>query len=421
MPKTATDEPKKTKTPKIDANLTVADIVKPTIEEEHDMREQSALTKREATLSIVGGISTAELQQALDQQTEQRKIIRSFVKDHLEDGTDFGRIHVMSKDKCPDQYNCKKDYHYSKPVLFKPGQEKLFSLFQITSKLERDEETYAMLPGTTGLVAYKCIMYRNGNPVGEGRGSATVGDNRRDTNATIKIAEKRARMDACLSLGFSEYFAQDLDDPDYKSAAEMANQRAAAEAERRDTDEFGLMPRDPALAIDNPERATLHRLILKAGFSDPDEILELLKTNGITDPHAMTSGQARDMMGKLAHSLFSAPVMPLAPPTVEEPEPPSPPQEEELVIDDDLKSHVHEQYANIGLNARGKMWFMKAVAGRPFGDFDKLSDDAWRKAYDFVEGILDGIVDVDEAYIAGLVDERVSPVNFSEPTTILDS
>lgn len=415
MAKKATDEPIEGEitAEKPKAELVVADKPK---------RVRAPKQEREAVLSMVGGVTTAELKKALVVQTEQRALIQNFIQDNLVEGIDYGKIHVVKNCAMEDKQrgSCDRDYHYSKSILFKPGQEKIFSLFGITDELEKDEEAYAMLTNVPGLVAYKCVMFRGSNKVGEGRGAATLGATQNDPNSTIKKAEKRARMDACLSLGFSAYFTQDLDDPEYKAQRDMMLAKTEQEAIRRDKDEFGLMPRDPNLPIDNPERSALHRLILKAGFSDPDEILELLKTNGIPDPQAMTSGQARDMMGKLAHSLFAAPEMPLKPEEPEEPDepaPPTPPAEEELVVDDELKQNVEEQFQSIGLNARGKMWFMQAVAGKPFGDFQKFEDKNWRKAFDFVQAILDGIVSVDDAYIAGLVDERAEPVDYSEPSS----
>lgn len=384
----------------------------------------------DVSVPMIGGISTDQLRAALAVQTEQRDLIKQFIQSHLVEGTDYGQIHVVSRDKCPDQDRCKKLYHFSKAVLFKPGQEKLFSLFQITDKLERDVETYEMLPNIANLVAYKCVLYRADKEIGQGRGSAVVGDNRRDANATIKIAEKRARMDACLSLGFSEYFAQDLDDPDYKSHAEMANQRVAAQAEMRDKDEFGLFPRDATQPVNDQERSILGRLLLKLGFSDQDEMLELLRVNGIEDPKTMTSGQARDLMRKLSKSTFAAPPKREPAPTGADlglpnmPTVPAPTvKEEELVVDDDLKIHVAEQYDTLGLNARGQMWFKKFVSGKPFGKLEDFTDEHWRKAFQFTQDILNGVVDVDDAYIAGLLGdaEVQQPINFSEPATEEDS
>lgn len=370
--------------------------------------------------SIVAGVTTDQLKIALTTQTEQRALIKDFVKNHLTDGTDFGKIHVMSKDKCPDQHNCKKDHHFSKAVLFKPGQEKLFSLFQITDTLERDNEAFDMLPDIRNLVAYKCVLTRNGVKIGEGRGAAVVGDKSRDVNSTIKIAEKRARMDACLSLGFSEYFTQDLDDPDYKSQAEMANQRAAYAAESQDKDEFGLFPRDEKLPIDGKERAVLHRIMLKNGFSEYDEIAELLRMNGIEDPATITSGEARIMMSKLTYSTFAAPERPPEPPP-----PPEPPTAAPISVDDEFKANVQEQYNQIGISKRGKMWFMKHVAGKPFANWDRLTDEEWKKAFDTVMAILDCTMDVPPEYMDQPESQDVKNVKqvldlTGEPKLVLD-
>lgn len=373
------------------------------------------LVDRDSMMAIVGTVTTTDLKKALEIQTEQRGLIEDFIKQHLREDRDYGKIHVVKN--CPDENrkrgSCNKEYHYSKAILFKPGQEKIFSLFSITDELVKDTDAYDMLPDVKGLVAYKCIMYQKGKRIGEGRGAATLMSERSDPNSTIKKAEKRARMDACLSLGFSEYFTQDLDDPEYASQREMMNSKAAAEAERRDKDEFGLMPRDPDSPIDNLERATLHKILIKAGFTDPDEILELLKSNGIPDPRAMTSGQAREMMGKVSHSLFSLPKRPAKAPN-EEIKPEVPP-EPELVVDDDLKNEIMNRANQIGLNAAGGIWLMQRIAGKPFAKWNKLTDEEWRKAYEVVEAILDGNINVEDRHLAGVIadddSESTDPVS----------
>lgn len=387
--------------------------------------------EREAVLSIVGGVTTEELKQALTVQTEQRKLIQEFIKENLVEGTDYGKIHVVKSCQQEERQrgSCEKDYHYSKSILFKPGQEKIFSLFGITDELIKDEDAYEMLENVPGLVAYKCIMHRGDKRIGEGRGAATLSGSQSDPNSTIKKAEKRARMDACLSLGFSAYFTQDLDDPEYAAQREMMNSKAAAEADRRDRDEFGLVPRDPDLPIDNSERAVLHRLILKAGFSDPDEILELLKSNGIADPQTMTSGESRTMMGKLSHSMFSTPTRPEKPSdeVIEDipdreigpddlPDMDQTPEEPELVVDDDLKNYIANHVNSMGLTARGNMWLYKKICGRPFAKWDKMDDEEWRRAYDIVQGIIDGTYEVPDEYVAGFIENVDTPVDPSEPS-----
>ena len=389
---------------------------------------------REAALSIVGGVSTEQLKQALVTQTEQRKLIQQFIQDNLVVDVDYGKIHVIKN--CMDEErargSCKKDYHFSKSILFKPGQEKIFSLFGITDELERDEKVYEMLGNVPGMVAFKCVMYRGKNRVGEGRGAATMSGSQNDPNSTIKKAEKRARMDACLSLGFSAYFTQDLDDPEYKSQREMMNEKARNEAEARDKDENGFLPRNPDAAIDNQERALLHRLITKAGFEDRDEIIEFLKANGITDPAAMTSGQARKLIKKMQATEFLGPEKTNSPekpdssndddgPIVIPPKPPEPMQPAELVIDDDLKAHIEERYNGFGFNGTGEMWFKKQVTGRPFGSWDKYEDKDWRRAFQFITDIDEGRVEIEDSRLKNPGQTRDVPANVDPQTgEILD-
>lgn len=377
---------------------------------------------REAALSIVGGVTTEQLKEALIVQTEQRTIIQQFIKDNLVVDIDYGKIHVVKG--CPQEEkargSCTKSYHFSKSILFKPGQEKIFSLFGITDELVKDLDAYEMLGNMPGLVAYKCIMYRGDNRVGEGRGAATLGGTQNDPNSTIKKAEKRARMDACLSLGFSAYFTQDLDDPDYKSQRDMMNEKARNEAERIDKDEFGLLPRDPNLPVDAKERPLLFNMILKTGV-DKYYVIDALKLNGVEKPEAMTSGQARMMMGLIKEGAFKKPEETAAAEPDPDPEPdddidqtPTVP-EAELVVDDDLRHNVQSMYSTLGLNARGDMWFKKHVTGKPFGTWDKYSAAEWRKAFDFIQEILDNKVVVPDDYIAGLVWSDPAGRDPSEP------
>jgi hypothetical protein len=137
-----------------------------------------------------------ELREAVQSELLHRKVIQDFVKSQLKENVDYGRISINGRE--------------AKPTLFKPGMEKIFSLFQITSQLKKDEETLSMI-STQNVIAYKCELYRNDAFIGEGRGACAISEKSR-VNDAIKIAEKRARMDACLNLGFSEYFTQDLED-----------------------------------------------------------------------------------------------------------------------------------------------------------------------------------------------------------------
>lgn len=375
---------------------------------------KGTLVKSEQTSVIAGlSVTTGALKEALEAQTEQRQLIADFIKKHLKKGTDFIRIHVVKNCAAEEKQrgSCRSSYHFSKDVLAKPGQEKIFSLFQLSSELVRDDETRQMLEGTPqakqGLVAYKCIVKRGEKIIAEGRGAAVVGDNRRDVNATIKIAEKRARMDACLSLGFSEYFAQDLDDPDYQTQKKAAEEQAAGQAD----DGTGLPPRPPKAKMDTQERTYLAKWMMKRGFNDPEEQLELLRINGIEDSKSMNSGQAREMILKLSKSSFAAPAKTNVDDLFGDNKKPAEAStvEPELVVDDELKAEIESQASTMGLNAIGKMWLMNKIAGRPMAKWDKLTDPQWHRAYDIVMGCLDGSIEVSDRHIAGVVPESPKP------------
>lgn len=402
-----------------------AEVINETPEAEKPKRSRSRGEVAKAEVSVVAGLelNTKDLKKALDAQTEQRKLIADFVKKHLIKGTDYIRIHVVRNCQAEDQRkgSCKTTSHFSKDILAKPGQEKIFSLFQLTNELVRDNETIEMLEGTRNLVAYKCIVKTNsGKVVAEGRGAAIVGDNRRDVNATIKIAEKRARMDACLSLGFSEYFAQDLDDPDYQTQKKAAEEQAAAKAD----DGTGLDPRPANKPIDEQERTMLARHLIKLGFDSRDEQLELLRLNGVSEPRKITSGQARELILKLKNNAFAAPAKTgtvlddldeLDEEAVEseltaaaekrktaakvaelEKDP-------QLVIDEDLMNMVRTRAEALPLTGMGKMWLYKKVCGRPYSSWDKMKDEEWRRAYELIEQIDLGNFQIPDEYITGVV------------------
>ncbi len=156
---------------------------------------------RSVQSTALPALSPDQLKAAVEVEAARRRILRDFVRSQLESGKDYGTIDIRTRTGSVTQ---------SKPVLFKSGMEKIFALFNVVSTLEKDTQTIEMV-GKEGVIAYKCTLTRNGEFISEGRGAAEVSEKGR-VNDAIKIAEKRARMDACLSLGFSEYFTQDLED-----------------------------------------------------------------------------------------------------------------------------------------------------------------------------------------------------------------
>jgi len=131
----------------------------------------------------------------LGDSAEMIKRVHSFIDENFMEGVDYGPA----------------DDRNNKNVLLKPGAEKVCRLFNLRIGFRKDEETASMIdiPNT---ICYICELFTtDGVVIGEGRGSETVGNAKRDVNKSLKIAEKRALVDAVLfTFALSEKYTQDM-------------------------------------------------------------------------------------------------------------------------------------------------------------------------------------------------------------------
>lgn len=134
-----------------------------------------------------------------------RADLLGFIYRNLKPGHDYGEIELKDKDG-----NFKGK---TKPSLFKSGAEKLMRANHARASFTVDEETRGLLGNPTNVLAYICYLYdEDDGIIGEGRGACKI-DGRRDENNAIKIAQKRAQVDAVLrTWALSEIFTQDLED-----------------------------------------------------------------------------------------------------------------------------------------------------------------------------------------------------------------
>lgn len=143
-----------------------------------------------------------QLQAQMERDQKIRAIISEYIKNNMVAGKDYGSINIGGKD--------------SKPSLFKPGAEKFCGLFKIRPTFKKDIETVEMLGNKAGIIAYICeLVDSRGRVIGEGRGTSSVdpGGKDFDVNKAVKIAEKRAQIDAVLRAGgLSDFFTQDMED-----------------------------------------------------------------------------------------------------------------------------------------------------------------------------------------------------------------
>ena len=157
----------------------------------------------------------------LDRRKQNRQLLMDWLRTALVDGSDFGRIHVVGKSNCRfasmgRMKECTEAAHWSKPVLFKSGAEKITGMLGMTVH-------YPSLPAYEAAVLasidIKTVLLRcelrdaQGRAVAEGVGARNLSQDYGDINKTLKMAEKSAHIDATLRLaGLSEMFTQDLDD-----------------------------------------------------------------------------------------------------------------------------------------------------------------------------------------------------------------
>lgn len=150
----------------------------------------------------------AEIQSAIYQET------RLWIQGNLKKDIDFG---------CPTNKKTGRPIGSGKPFLYKPGAEKVCTLLNVMPVFERDSTTWEMFDKRAGLVCFLCRLVKMADGVtvvGEGRGCANMNEKDNWTeNNCVKIAEKRAQVDAVLrTADLSEIFTQDEDFQEVKSA-----------------------------------------------------------------------------------------------------------------------------------------------------------------------------------------------------------
>ncbi len=152
----------------------------------------------------------------LDRRRENRALLMDWVRSALVEGVDYGRIHVVSKNKCRLGNNCQDPTHFSKPSLFKPGAEKICGMLGVTVHYPTliDYEQAALNGVQLQNIIIRCeIQDVAGRVVADGIGARSLQQDYGDINKAMKMAEKSAHIDATLRMaGLSEVFTQDLED-----------------------------------------------------------------------------------------------------------------------------------------------------------------------------------------------------------------
>jgi uncharacterized protein (UPF0147 family) len=156
------------------------------------------------------------LAQALEVRKTNRALLINWIRSALVEGTDFGRIHVVKRDKCPEGARCQNPYHFSKPSLWKGGAEKITGMLGLTVRWPNLEEELASVKNGCEVIILKCeLLNQVGHTASVGVGARNVRQDASDINKSLKMAKKSAMIDAVLTAsGLSEVFTQDISDDD---------------------------------------------------------------------------------------------------------------------------------------------------------------------------------------------------------------
>jgi len=203
---------------------------------------------------VIQVLTTQDLSLRIKEETEQRKLINEYIAQNMRTGVDYGTIKFTKRDGTEVE---------SKPSLFKPGSEKFCSLFHFRPTFERDDDTWEMSGKIPGLFCYRCqLVSTSGAIVGEGRGTAKVTEKQGWTeNNAIKIAEKRAQIDAVLRTGgLSDFFTQDIED--------MTREQLSGETVPEDKPVS--RPSQLAGPISEPQKKAIFAISKSKGISEED-------------------------------------------------------------------------------------------------------------------------------------------------------
>lgn len=159
-------------------------------------------------------IKPSTFKAGLERRGKNRDALMDWIRKALVEGTDWGRIHVVKKDTCPDGKYCANPYHFSKPSLWKAGAEKIAGMMGLRSTWPNLEAELDRLRSGANLILLKCeLLDMGGNTVSEGIGGRSLEADYNDVNKALKMAKKSSLIDAVLNAGgLSEVFTQDVED-----------------------------------------------------------------------------------------------------------------------------------------------------------------------------------------------------------------
>jgi len=253
------------------------------------VREDMMIERVEDELSIVARKDPRELASVLS----KIGAFQELVKTQLQEGRDYGAIPGAGDRK----------------VLLKPGAEKITVLLGLRSRFEIVGKVEDFEAGFFAYMVRCSLVAGNGETITEGLGQANTKERKyakQDpftlANTVLKMARKRALVDAALTVGsLSDIFTQDLEDADLAAEVrEIPPAGAAYSASAR------AVPLHAERMATENQRKAIFAICRKAGMTE-DMVRSVLNDKyGVSSTADLTMEQASELIDYLDVNLKQA-------------------------------------------------------------------------------------------------------------------
>ena len=172
-------------------------------------------------MMIIEGLKIDRVQDSMSKIQQFQKVVQGA----LTEGHDYGAAYSGS----------------GKPSLLKPGAEKILMLLGLSSEYEIVERIQDY---EDGFFAYtvRCVLKKGDQVITEGLGHCNSKEKKYESdkqdkymlgNTCLKMAKKRAQVDAALTVGsLSNIFTQDLEDMEQFNQSEKIDNMTVQDAEK---------------------------------------------------------------------------------------------------------------------------------------------------------------------------------------------
>ena len=266
-------------------------------------------------------VPTDQFSAGLARRKHNRQLLMEWLRSALVENVDFGRIHIVRRDRCQlagvgRVMECMDQSHWTKPCLFKAGAEKVTGMLGLTAHFPAlpEYEKAVLTDIEISTVILRCELHDAlGRVVAVGVGARNVEQDKGDISKTFRMVEKSAHIDATLRLtGLSEVFSQDVGDDTGQPPPKHPADRPppASGSVSKPSRPTALTPKaaDPK---PKPERgaekaatakdiAALRQAIVRHGFSEQRVVEWLQKsTRGIHQLQDLTAPMCASMFQRL--------------------------------------------------------------------------------------------------------------------------